>query len=108
MIIANHTFKNRQEVIKMIGKRFETLLKEAKLTEKQAKELQKDIQENIVEAFTPTKFTENLETFFAKHPEFQEVSNKIKNLNTEYLQTTGNETIDILLDEDSEKWHQKH
>ncbi len=104
MIIADHTFKNKQAILKTVGKKFQKLIEERKITADQAKELQKDIEETLVRAFSPIKFTENLTLFCEKYPEFQEVLEKIKNINSEYLQETGKTALDILMDEDPEKW----
>ncbi len=106
MIVARQTLKHKGEILKMIGKKFRELIKNKQITEDQAEELQKDIDKNLVKAYSADRFFENLRKFFEKYEAFEKTQEKLHNINSEYFQKLGEECAEEIIDEDPEAWQE--
>jgi hypothetical protein len=104
MFLAKKISLQKAHILGKITQTLEQNLVKGNLSEQETKEILNELKENLIGVSEPQAFTNNLYAFCEAYPLFQGILEKIKNSNTEWIQTIGNNAIESLIENDVDAW----
>lgn len=104
MLTDVETLKMKYQIIEEISKIYEKLIVGQKIDEERAQKILNYVKEKISPESHPKEFSDTIFAFFKEFPEFVSIEEKVKNMREELLEKIGQETLEALMDEETDTW----